>query len=183
MHKLGVIRDSQDEPHAHADTWDLQETVGPRRLVIAPSGGHVALMLELAGCLKGPFWLLYVLLVSRRGRDPGRYQRPFPAEPAALRSILEEFRDFLELDGRHHLWILSAAGKGTLVYDHHNLLYAYGPLEGYEEVLLRRGFRRDPVSIPAPHTHNYHPEFDDDEDRLLRRWDWKRTPLQDGDDD
>ena len=56
--------------------------------------------------------------------------------------FLRGFSRFLESDGRHHLWISSVPDGATLVYDGHNILYAYGPLELYEQVLAARGMRR-----------------------------------------
>lgn len=86
----------------------------------------------------------------RTGHDPGRYRTPDNMEPEAARSFMMEFLEYLERDGRHNLWIMAASGRGLLAYDRHEILYAYGPLEGYEQILKRRGFRRGRVTIPVP---------------------------------
>lgn len=181
LFKLGRVRDSRDEPFHYPDLWQHEKTSGPERLVLAPSRGHIGLLLDLTVCLKAPFWMLYVLLDPRRDHAAGRYETPDPLDGAELRAFLGEFKDYLETDARHHLWIGSTTGNGLLVYDQHNLIYAYGPLEGYEEIVHRSGLREGTVTIPAPHSHHFHPAFDDDEDALLSRWNWTRSPLRDGD--
>lgn len=178
--KLGVPDPPNDDVrHTYGDVFEVDEG----RLVIAPSGNHTALLFELAGCweLKS-FGLLYVLLVSRTGREVGRYQSPDPLTSEELRSFLTEFGSFLEEDGRHAFWIGSVAGEGTLVYDQHNVIIAYGPIRGYRNVLERRGFVEENVSYPSPHVHRYHADLDATEERLLTTFDWLHTPLRDGDD-
>jgi hypothetical protein len=183
VHKLGILRGTtdDDEPFVYPGIWQQQETSGPDRFLIGPAKDHLGLLLDLSTCLKGPFRLLYVLLVSRRYHEPGRYASPPGLQAGDLRSFCNDFREYLEVDGRHHLWVVSESGGGTLVYDQHNVIFAYGPLEGYEEILRGRGLRPGTVTYPTPHCHHYHPEHDDSEDRILRRWAWAKTPLQDGD--
>ncbi len=187
LYKFGFLRDpsqgDEDEPYVYPDLWDVEPTAGPERLIIAPSRGHVDLLLDLARCLAEPFMVLYVLLSPRRDHERGRYQSPAPLGRDALRSFFKTFRDYFESDGRHHVWIKSWEGEGTLVYDHHNVIYAYGPLEGYEEVVQRRGLRRGKVSFPAPHAHHFHAHCDESEDRLFSRWAWIRFPLGEQDED
>jgi hypothetical protein len=69
-----------------------------------------------------------------------------------------------------------------LVFDNHNMIYAYGDLDRYESELQARGFRRGSVAIPTPHSHHYHAEFDQSEDELIAYWDWKKFPLEPDDD-
>lgn len=183
-YKLGVfLADGTQSEYRYPDVYDIEQTTGPARLVIAPSGNHVELLLELARCWQGHYYLLYVLLASRTGHQVGRYQSPHVLDAADLAIFLSEYADFLEGDGRHSFWIGSPDEEGTLVYDSHNLLYGYGPLGAYTRVLDDCGLRRGSVSIPSPHSHRYNVEYDAMERRLLAQWNWTRFPLQDGDDD
>jgi hypothetical protein len=56
---------------------------------------------------------------------------------------MAEFAEFLTEDGRHDLWLHSPRTDATLVWDRHDLIYAYGPLEQFravpKESLLREG--------------------------------------------
>ena len=58
----------------------------------------------------------------------------------------------------HAVWVLSPSGQ--LVFTPHDIVYAYGPVEAFRAVLLRRDFVEKPVDIPAPHSHYYHKQFD-----------------------
>lgn len=126
--------------HEYGNLYFAQPCGDGHRLVIGPSIDHVDLLIELAGELQGnPWFVLYVLLVPRRGnREPGRYQSEPFTEFASLASFLQSFRAFFEGDGRHHIWVGSASNDGTLVYDQHNVIFAYGPLAKFKEVLKSR---------------------------------------------
>jgi hypothetical protein len=152
--------------------------------VVAPSRGqHVDALLDLARCLREPFGVLYVLLLSRTGEHvPGRYQSDVPASRAEVELFVHRFRDYLEGDGRHHLWLMSLPDEATLVYDNHDLLYGYGPLVRYQAALSDRGFSEGSTAIPAPHQHRYNEEYDGAERDLMAYWDWRRFPLQPDDD-
>ena len=175
--------DGDPVPHNYGNLY-FEEPCGPtRRLVIGPSRDHVDLLIELSGELRGdPWFVLYVLLVPRQGNRPaGRYQsEPFETH-AELSSFLSSFRAFFEGDGRHHVWVGSAANDGMLVYDQHDVIFAYGPLERFAALLDDRGFRRESFWFPAPHTHTYYPEHDAEEERLMSECDWEYFPLQKGD--
>jgi hypothetical protein len=181
--KLGTFLPSGEEvEHRYPDCWDVQKTTGPDRLVIAPATGQVALLLELIRGLPEPLGLLYVLTVPRGGHLPGRYESPYPTDRAETSGFLKKYRDYLERDGRHHLWVTSLSGDGMLVYDNHNLIYAYGPLSEFEVSLETRGLARGPVKIPAPHTHKYNEPFDVAERDVMEYWPWERYPLESDDD-
>jgi hypothetical protein len=71
-----------------------------------------------------------------------------------------------------------------LIYDRHNVIYAYGPLDSWRLALASMGFKEVPdVRFPSPHSHHYHQSLDIEEDRLLNHWDWYRTPLKDSDEE
>lgn len=181
-YKLGTLVGSDFVPHRFSNTWDIEPTTGPDRIVVGPSSRHVELMIRLAKELPEPFGILYVLLVSRNEHEPARYQSPYPCQRDEMEAFLENFREFLERDGRHHIWVMSLPESSTLVYDQHNIIYAYGPLKQFREVLQKEGLERGAVSLPCPHSHNYNPQFDQDEQRLFDHWNWLKSPLMEGDD-
>ena len=177
VHKFSSLIGSDFIPYSYANAWAVEKTSGPDRLIIAPSSGHIELMTKLAGVLPEPFGILYVLLVSRRDNDPGRYQSPSPCKREEMESFLREFKEYFESDGRHHIWVASMRASATLVYDHHNVIYAYGPLVQFKKILLVEGLRENPISFPAPHAHNYNQQFDEQEQKVLDYWDWRKSPL------
>src|SRR5688500_1523560 len=182
--KFGHLTDEGvDVEYHYPDVYDWERTTGPARLIIAPRSGHLDLLRDLVACWKEPSWLLYVLAIPRGEGEGGRYQSPEPLDATALNDFLSKHRAFLEGDARHALWVASAAVEGTVVYDRPNVLYAYGPLEAFEDVLATRGLRRGPVEFPVPHTHHYYDFHDASEARLLQAFDWIYSPLREGDDD
>ena len=114
--------------------------------------------------------------------ETGRYESR-PLDFQALKALFVKNRDFFEGDGRHQVWIGSPRGEGTLVYDHRNVIYAYGDLAAYEQVLERRHYSPGSVAIPFPHQHRENEKWDAALDRLLHDLDWHRTELQPGDED
>jgi hypothetical protein len=182
--KFGTATGDEWRPveHRYDDVWDIERTSGPERLIIGPSSDHIGVVCDLVRELPEPFGLLYVLLVSRTGLEPARYQNPYPTDRSETLGFLKTHRKYLEGDGRHHLWVMSLPASSTIVYDHHNVIYAYGPLDRFEHVLRVRGLKRGPVQFPVPHSHNYNPEFDQAEAAMMRYWSWEKCPLQDGDD-
>ncbi len=181
MHKFGFLRGDEDLPFEYSDCWHREQTSGPERLVIGRARGHVATVQELASLWSAECWLLYVLVVPRSAGEAGRYQSPSPVNQTELRAFLERFGAFLEADGRHHLWVASSAGEGTLVYDRHNVIYAYGDLSAHARTLERLGCREDSVEIPVPHTHHYRAECDGDQEDVVSYWAWRHSPLQEQD--
>ena len=179
--KFSSLVGSDFVSHTYPNSWAKQQTTGPQRLIIAPSSNHGDLLKDLLSLLPAPFGVLYVLLVSRCDNELGRYQSALPCGRDELESFLEEFKEYFEGDGRHHIWITSIPAAATVVYDQHNVIYAYGPLEEFERVLLRRGLEEGEVNFPAPHAHNYHPEFDVFEQKVLDYWEWRRLPLESDD--
>jgi hypothetical protein len=182
--KFGYLHAQKPIPFVYPNIYSVQKTTGPDRLAIAPSENHVALLLELVDLLPEPFGILYVLLTPRAGSGTaGRYQSPAPSSRSELTSFIRKFKDYLELDGRHHLWIISLPTSATLVYDNHNVIYAYGPLDSFRQVIRKRGLQDGDVKIPAPHVHNYNQQFDTSEKEIMSYWDWIYFPLAENDDD
>jgi len=172
----------QRESYQYHNVFERQRfSDGEERLRIGPGRGHVELMIELIERLSEPLRLLYVL-VAARGRDqPGRYEAASGMSFDDTENFLKEFADFLQSDGRHHLWV-SSPGFGTIVYDRHDVLYAYGPLDKFVEVLQANGLKEGKVEVPAPHWHGYHQDFDEAQSQVLSRFQWIHSKLRTGDD-
>jgi hypothetical protein len=180
-YKFGWIPNGERR-YEYLDIFAVEKTSGPRRLVIAPSANHVSILIDLLQVMSEPFGILYVLVVPRGGSDAGRYQIANPVSREQAEEFLNRFKEYFENDGRHDIWIASVSDSGQLVYDRHNVIYAYGPLLEFENVLLGRGLANaEFVRFPSPHTHNYHAAFDQDERDVLHFWHWKRSPLRESD--
>lgn len=182
LHKLTADQGGVDAPIRWPRVFRREATRGKGRLAIAVSEDACDLMTAMASCLGHEFYLLYVLVVARGPELPGRYQSPL-LQLADVRILLEEHSALFEQDGRHHVWIRAADGAGMLVYDRHDIVYAYGPLPTFEELLQRRGFATGEFTLATPHAHHYHPQFDAAVAALLDRWEWHRTDLRPEDDD
>ena len=70
-----------------------------------------------------------------------------------------------------------------IIFDKHNLLYAYGSIDLKRSELLACGYAECTIELPFPHTHYFHPSLDDDFDAVLEWFPWQRTPLLPGDDE
>ena len=165
------------EPFHHANTFAREQTTGPERLRIGARGGHRLLFEKLAAEAGPPHKLLYVLHTTRTDAALGRYESPW-LEGRDLKVFLDRFAEFIIRDSRHDLWVLCAATKGTIVWDRHDLMYAYGPLERFIILLEQGGFREGWPTPPVPHMHCYNEEWDDAEREMLAYFDWRRTDLR-----
>jgi hypothetical protein len=175
--KLATLHGHDTRHHRYDHVFVREATTGPDRLCVAPRPRHTHLMLALAAVLTPPFGLLYVLHTPRARARHGRYQSPW-LERERLEELFERFGDFWAGDSRHDVWLYSQSDEATLVWDRHDLIYAYGPLDRFVTVLERDGLRRAvDVSIPSPHVHFYNAEWDHAQDALLRAVDWDISPL------
>jgi len=180
--KFGHIVDGEDIDFAYPDLWAKEKTTGPARLVVAPSCNHVSVLIELLSAMPGPFWILYLLIVPRSEAKPGRYQAPEPMNADDVKAFLMRFRDTLEGDGRHNLWIASSVSADMLVYDRHNVIYAYGELEAFRFVLGSLHLCAvELIAFPVPHAHRYNERFDRDADQVLQYCQWVYSPLHEAD--
>lgn len=167
-------------PHRYGNHFFVQPCGDTQRLVIGPSTGHVQLLERLATQLGDPpFYILYVLLVSHTDHQVGRYQSPPIPSFSAVNDFLQTFAEFLENDGRHHLWISN--GKDLLVYDQHNVIFVYGSIAKFQSIVEAEGFTNEPFWFPAPHTHSFPPSNAEVEKRLLAYFPWQQSELRTGD--
>ncbi|MCW2922897.1 MAG: hypothetical protein JWM98_301 [Thermoleophilia bacterium] len=178
LYKLHDASQAGEPPHVHANTWHrVSLRDGTQRMTIAPQTSHIQLMCDLAALAPAPWFVLFILQIPRASDRPGRYQSP-PMAPDDATNLITRFSDFLEQDARHNVWLAAPGSEITLAYDEHDLVYAYGPLDQYEAVLKRRGFSDAEPVIPNPHSHSFHPQFDDTERMIVGVEDfWVVTPL------
>lgn len=183
MYKFGSP-EPEDHEWRYEDVWAVEETTGGSRLVISCLQEQTNVFAALLKAMVGPFWVLYVLVVSRGRGEQGRYQSAEPQSASAVDTFVKQFSTLFEKDGRHNLWVASESGSGMLIYDRHNVMYAYGPLAAFKLILAERGLTEVPtVRVPSPHVHHYHQELDTEEDRLLSYWAWHRTPSKESDEE
>lgn len=184
LYKFGYLKSGNSAQFVYPNTFAVQKTTGGDRLVIAPSAHQITLLSDLTRVLPEPFGILYVLLVPReQTNQPGRYESPEPSSRSELESFLTKFETYFESDGRHHIWVMSLPISSTLVYDNHNVIYAYGPLEKFRQIAVKHGLLEKDIQIPFPHTHNYNVESDKHEQEIMAYWNWKHFPLAESDDD
>jgi hypothetical protein len=172
--KMHHFIDDTSVAHSHPAVYRMETG---RRLVAGIPGGDADILKTLIVQIEGPFFLLFVLHTPRGEADAGRYQSP-PIDTAVLSQWINRFSDFLRADARFDLWVHSAAENATLVWDRHNLLFAYGPIDRFEMSLLELGFVEGDAVVPTPHEHHYRPKCDEDSKALLASFDWSWSPLK-----
>jgi hypothetical protein len=150
---------------------------GGERLVAGVPHGDARILEHLAARLAGPFFVLYVLHTSRGEGEIGRYQSTL-VERTELTTFLRRYAAFIAGDGRFDLWVYSPDEAATLVVDRHNLLHAYGPLDGFTRDLLANGFQEGDLPRLDGHMHYYREAFDQDAESILTAFNWIHTPLR-----
>jgi hypothetical protein len=176
--RLGHFVGSETREFRYGNQFEFERTTGVPRLRIGTETRHLDLLRKLAfSSGEQSAFILYVLHTSRCHNALGRYQSPLLTSEAINR-LSDEFGSFLNSDGRHDFWLHVPETNATLVWDRHNLIYGYGPLERFSAILINEGIREgEAAPLPVPHVHMYHPEFDDAETRILGKFPWVRTPL------
>jgi hypothetical protein len=154
---------------------------GLERIVAGPLERPVKLVAAAVQVLAEPLVLIYVLLESGTLRPEGRWHAGQPLSRDDVGRLLDGFARFLEEDGRHALWILSAAEPAAVALDRRGLVTLYGPYERLAPVLAAAGLVEAPLEASAPHVRR--PELDQEEARLLASLDWTWYPLEPGDDE
>jgi hypothetical protein len=175
--KVGIHRRHEGiVEYRYGHTFEKQSPDTIPRLLVAPSQGQIRILREMLQQMPENLSLMYVLLAPQTRHLAGRYISG-PLQRSEVDGILLAFGEFFEGDARHNLWIISNDGSAMLVYDQHNVIYAYGPLEAFREVLERHGLAESETEFPYPHTHHFRSGFDGFEDRLLSEFDWTRSDL------
>lgn len=176
MNKLETFINGDWIGHVHHRVFSREQTTGPERLQVGIPPASADPVRVLLALMPEPFFLLYVLHTPR-GAEPGRYQSP-ELSRAQVEAFLDEFGEFLTRDARHDLCIHSPTANATLVWDRHDVLYAYGPLASFSSALECAGYTPGVPSIPCPHRHLYHSTFDPQQHALLNAFDWYRSELR-----
>jgi hypothetical protein len=168
--------------HDYGNLYFRQPCGTSERLVIGPTNSQIQLIDKLAANFSGQrYYILYVLLLSHAGRLPGRYQSPLIESHEDLQLFIWRFQNFFEGDGRHHVWIATPDSSDLLVYDQHNVIFAYGNLDGFQQVLDDATFRNKEFWFPCPHSHSFDPANANVEDELMAYFEWQYFELQPGD--
>ena len=150
---------------------------GSERLVAGIPSGDALTFRRLAASLDAPCMLLYVLHTPRGEGEAGRYQSP-SLSTGEVQAFLERHAAFLAGDARFDLWIHSPGEDATLVWDRHNLLYAYGPTERFVKTLTALGFHEGTPGVPFAHAHHYRHEFDGEAAAVLQEFAWRHSALR-----
>lgn len=174
LQKLHHIVGDESSPYTHPAVYRL--TPG-QSIVAGLPGGDVEVFIALIDRLDGPFHLLYVLHTPRGEAEHGRYQSSRIDKADVLR-WLRRFADYLRADSRFDLWAHSPDDNATLVWDRHNRLFAYGPLDDFDAALRGRGFVEGDAIIPSPHEHHYRTVCDAEARTLIASQDWSWSPLR-----
>ena len=185
LHKIEGLSSSADNPDEffpwrYGAVYERQQYDGGVRLRVGTDERQVDLLIALMEAMREPLFVLYVLNTPvSAGYEVGRYQsEPVSREEAGVFLALHE--RFLESDAWHSCWI-AHPGDGPLeqvVYEHDNLLYAYGPVDEFETILRRQGYVPGKIRYPDPHCHRYHPQLNCMADEMMAYWRWIRFPLQ-----
>lgn len=176
--KIALHGDDGDIPFSHPAVYQVSTTPsGIRRVIAGIPDGDAKVFSAIASCLEPPYFVLYVLHTPRGEGEPGRYQSP-ALSSEEFSEFVEKYADFLKADSRFDIWMHSPNSGGTVVWDRHNLLFAYGHLSSYEQALVELGFTQGTASVDFPHMHFYRAEFDDAAKSLLDYFAWGHKPLQ-----
>lgn len=181
MFRLGHCVDGQWGRYSHPPVFKITSTSDCRGKIFATAPGSDPLALvTLAERLTPPFVLLYVLHTPRGEGEAGRYQSE-PIDWAEFQHFVSDFGSLLSSDGRFDLWLHSPADQATVVWDRHDLIHAYGPIDAMAEALRELGFEDGQPAIPVPHEHHYRAECDAMAGALLASREWRYSPLREED--
>ena len=176
-----MLPDNSFVDNEYGRIYEVEIYPGYSRLKIGADENQIDLMLRLCENLNPPYYILYVLVVPRQEHQQGRYQSDILKSITDIKLFLDEYKEFLETDGRHHIWIGTVDNSSLLIYDQHNVIFCYGDLEQQIVLLQKDGFQEMPFSFPLPHAHRYNEHNDEFEEKILRHWDWEIFPLTDDD--
>jgi hypothetical protein len=173
------------EPHVYGNLWMRQKVGDVERLALAPDQGACRLITALTRRLDEPFGLLYIVLYPHFGHKRGRYQSKQPLSRVQTEKFFRDYAEFFELDGRHNIWVVSMDKQfntlAQIIYDHHNIIYAYGPLDAFAAAAAAHGLTEGPIVVPRDHRHQFSEQFNRDESNLIDEREWLVFPTQESD--
>lgn len=178
VQKIAKYSEGSDEPYSHPAEFKIAATsTGTLRITATVPSGEVSLIQSLLNTQDEPILLLYVLHTTRGEGRVGRYQSGDLTREEAHR-FLDRFKDYFQADARFDLWLHFPNNQATIVWDRHNLLYLYGPIDQLEHRLVCLGFQSGDPNANFIHTHYYRSEFDPDARELLGYFDWNYSKLR-----
>ena len=167
--------------HSYAPLYSIvAREGGSSKIVAGLPGGDPGPFERLVQSLQAPYILLYVLHTPRGEAKAGRYQSPSLSN-ADFHDFMVTFGPYLSADARFDLWAYSPAEKATVVWDRHNQLFAYGPVDTLATELRSLGFSEGLTDVSFAHLHHYRPECDAQAAALLEAFDWSFSELQKAD--
>lgn len=152
------------------------------RVVFATKDGYIKLIKECLRIMPEPFSVMYVLIRPIVGVDVGRYMSEEPFSRKEMDAFLDEYGHFFEHDGRHHIYFISDDPGTFLVYDHHDMIYAYGQQENFLNLLRNKNYLEEEPIVENPHYHGFNHDHRVDERHLLASREWTRYDLERADD-
>lgn len=177
MHKLSHQSGDAWVEHSHPATFKIETTSsGSERFVAGVPAGDPTILERLVESIEPPYFLLYVLHTPRGEGQAGRYQSP-SLSLSEFQSFLERYSTFLSGDARFDIWAHSPSENATVVWDRHNLIYAYGSTERFAMALRKLGFEQGTPNVTFPHQHHYRAELDADAASVLKAFEWRYSPL------
>jgi hypothetical protein len=174
--KLAVEIGGEWKEHSHPARFKIATTGGRERLMAGLPSGREATFRALTAILNPPYYVLYVLHTPRGEGEKGRYQSTELGKNE-LNEFLDRFSRYLSGDGRFDIWIYSPEAGATIVWDRHNYISAYGPIDQYASILSEQKFEQGVLEPLGDHVHHYREAFDPDAAELLDWFEWVRTPL------
>jgi hypothetical protein len=182
-HTYGTLNENKEVvTYDNHDTWCIKEYSTVRRVTIAPKSNQIDMVLEIVKGFEGPLKVVYMLF--RPGSDfvvRGRYMCPDLLEYEDVEVFCKKFANYLESDGRHHLWIFSANDSGIkqfLIYDNHRLLQVFDDIDRIKSLLAKKNFKEEDINVPEPHIHLSLPSNNVYEKELLSYWKWIHLPFR-----
>ena len=166
MFKIGCHKDNELQEYVHPDLYHVEQSSGIERVVMGLSKSHIDTVLELAAMFYEPFYIVYVLHTSHIDNESGRYQSKANSY-SQVNTLFTNFKDFFENDSRHDVCLYSPQSNATIVYDRHNFIYLYGFVDKQLDSIQRKGLKQKAFTIPFPHVHCYHEEYDIYESKLI----------------
>ena len=177
---MKLDRSTYDKITFGLNKYEEQNSSEYQRMAINAPEDAILHILNIIKTTTPPYMVLYVLSTPRINKE-GRYEISTPLNFDELKTMLVEYKEFFENDSRHELWLGSLNGGELLVYDNHDVIYAYNFEKSLVEYLIDNSFIKEKIEIPYPHTHNYYPQLDIYEEKLIKEYKWKRFDLKDED--
>lgn len=175
--KFGILRDNEWEKYRYGNVFAHEVYPDWSRVTIGADHKHIPLMLDIAKQWEGPYGILYVMVVPRSSHGAARYQSPELCSFNDLELFAYTFQEYFEGDGRHHIWFMDISSNYRIIYDNHDLIYAYGNDDTVMDILKAKGFKESSPQMPAPHGHCFNQDLDKYEDEIMEYFEWITFPL------